>query len=111
VAVGAKVEVRNVGTNVTKTASTDERGAYLFSDLTPGTYDLAIEAPGFQPFARKALRVGATAVLRIDARLQVSALTEAVEVTATTPVLQTDRADSTSPSRPGRSTTCRSRAA
>ncbi len=34
----AKVEVLNVGTGVLKTAQTDERGAYLFNDLQPGTY-------------------------------------------------------------------------
>ena len=111
VAAGAKVQVLNVGTNVTKTATTDDRGAFLFSDLTPGTYDLTIEAPGFQPFARKGLRVGATAVLRIDARLAVSGLTEAVEVTAATPCSRRTAPTSTSPSRPGRSTTSRSRAA
>jgi outer membrane receptor protein involved in Fe transport len=93
VAQGAKVQVVNVGTNVTKNATTDERGAYLFGDLQPGVYDLSIETVGFQPFARKALRIEATAVLRIDARLQVSGVTEAVEVTASTPVLQTDRGD------------------
>jgi outer membrane receptor protein involved in Fe transport len=93
VAAGAKVEVRNVGTNVAKTATTDDRGAYLFSDLQPGVYDVTIEAAGFQPFVRKGLRVEATAVLRIDARLLLSGVSEAVEVTAATPMLQTDRAD------------------
>ena len=93
VAAGAKVQVLNVGTNVAKNATTDDRGGYLFSDLQPGVYDVTIESAGFQPFVRKGLRVEATAVLRIDARLQVSGVTEAVEVTAATPVLQTDRAD------------------
>ena len=37
VAVGAKVQALNVGTNVAKTATTDDRGAYLFSDLCPAS--------------------------------------------------------------------------
>jgi hypothetical protein len=93
VAAGARVQVLNVGTNIAKTATTDERGAYLVSNLLPGDYDVTIDAAGFQPFVRKGLRIEATAVLRIDARLQVSGVTEAVEVTAATPVLQTDRGD------------------
>jgi outer membrane receptor protein involved in Fe transport len=90
---GARVQVLNVGTNVARTATTDERGGYLFSDLQPGVYDVTIEAAAFQPFVRKGFRIEATAVLRIDARLQVGGIAEAVEVTAATPVLQTDRAD------------------
>ena len=39
VVVGAKVRALNVGTNVAKEATTDERGAFLFSDLLPGEYD------------------------------------------------------------------------
>ena len=93
VAPGARVDVLNVGTNLTKSATTDTRGGYLFSDLQPGAYDVTIELPGFQPFTRKGIRVDSAAVLRVDARLQVSGVTEVVEVAATTPVLQTDRAD------------------
>ena len=93
VATAAKVRVANVGTNVTRTATTDDRGGYLFSDLQPGLYDVTIEAAGFRPFVRKGVRIEATAVLRIDARLSVGGVAEAVEVTASTPVLQTDRGD------------------
>ena len=90
---GATVHATNAGTNIAKTATTDDRGAFLFSDLQPGVYDMAVESVGFQPFSRKGVRIDAGAVLRIDAHLQVSGLAETVEVAAVAPVIQTDRAD------------------
>ena len=34
----AKIEVLNTGTGLVKTQETDDRGAFLLSDLMPGTY-------------------------------------------------------------------------
>ena len=82
VAVGAKVEAVNVGTNVVKTATTDDRGVYLFSDLQPGVYDVTIDAHGFDLLTRKDLRIDANTVRRLDAELRVSGATETVEVSA-----------------------------
>jgi outer membrane receptor protein involved in Fe transport len=93
VVTGAKIEVVNTGTGVVKTATTDERGVYLFTDLQPGTYNVTIEAPSFQPVLRRDARVVTNSVLRVDAQLQVSTMTEVIEVSLSAPVLQTDRAD------------------
>ncbi len=93
VAVGATVQALNVGTNVAKTATTDDRGVYLFSDLQPGVYTVTIQVQGFVPLTRTDIRIEATAVRRLDAELRVSGGTETVEVSAVAPVLQTDRAD------------------
>jgi hypothetical protein len=90
---GATVEVVNTQTGVVKTATTDERGAYLLTDLQPGVYSVTIEAPSFRPMSQKDARVVSNAVLRVDARLELSAVADTVSVTATTPVLQTERAD------------------
>lgn len=93
VAVGATVRAINVGTGVEKTATTNDRGVYLFNDLQPGTYDVTIEAQGFRPFTTRGLTVVSNAVLRADAQLEVSALTDTIEVVATAAPLQTDRGD------------------
>jgi outer membrane receptor protein involved in Fe transport len=93
VVANAKVDALNVGTNVGKSTSTDARGVYLFSDLQPGVYDVTVEAPSFKTVVRKEVRVEAGAVRRIDARLEISAVVEIVEVSGAPPVLQTDRAD------------------
>ncbi len=93
VAVGATVRAVNVATGVAKTATTNDRGVFLFNDLQPGVYDVTVEAAGFRMHATKGLAVVSNAVLRADAQLEVSALTDSVEVVATAAPLQTDRAD------------------
>ena len=92
-ASGATVTVTNVDTGVVKTATTDDRGAYNLSDLLPGTYDVNIEAPAFQPFVQRGVPVTSNSIRRVDAQLSVSGVSETLEVTATAPLLQTDRAD------------------
>ena len=83
----------NVDTGVVKTVTTDDRGAYNLSDLLPGTYDVSIEAPSFQPFAQRGVPVTSNSIRRVDAQLSVSGVSETLEVTAAAPLLQTDRAD------------------
>ena len=79
---GATVRALNVGTNVTKEATTDTRGAFLFSDLLPGQYDVTFEAAGFTAVVHKGVRVDSNAVRRVDGRLEVSGVSETLEVTA-----------------------------
>jgi outer membrane receptor protein involved in Fe transport len=90
---GAAVEVLNVATGVSKSAKTDARGAYSFSDLLPGVYDVTIQGPSFRTVVHKGVRLDSNAVRRVDAQLELSTVTEIVEVTAQTAPLQTDRAD------------------
>ncbi|MET0552868.1 MAG: carboxypeptidase-like regulatory domain-containing protein, partial [Vicinamibacteria bacterium] len=92
-AAGATVTVTNVGTGVVKTATTDDRGAFNLSDLLPGTYDVVVEAASFQPFTQRGIVLTSNTVRRVDVALSVSGVSETLEVTATTPLLQADRAD------------------
>jgi hypothetical protein len=93
VVTGAKVEVLNVGTNVSKSTTTDERGGYLFSDLQPGIYKVTIVASSFKTLVQENVRIEANMVRRIDVELQTSGVSETVVVTASNVVLQADRAD------------------
>ena len=90
---GAKVEALNVGTGVTKQAVSDDRGTYLFSDLQPGTYKVTISAPAFAARVLENVAVTLNSVLRLDAQLSVSQVSESINVSAGAAVLQTDRAD------------------
>jgi hypothetical protein len=92
-AAAVRVEAVNAGTNVAKTAMTDERGVYQFGDLQPGAYTVTVTAPSFKTIVRRDVRIEAGAVRRIDAQLEISGVSEVVEVSVGTPVLQTDRAD------------------
>lgn len=93
VAAAAKVEALNVATNVARSTATDSRGNYLFSNLEPGTYQVTVKAPGFKTLVQKGVRIVTNAVQRVDIQLEVSQLSETVEVTSAPPILQTDRAD------------------
>lgn len=94
IVVGAKVEVLNTATAVSQTTVTDERGFYLFGNLQSGVYKLTITAQAFKPAAQENVRVEANTSRRLDVQLQVGDVNAgAVEISADTPVLQTERAD------------------
>ncbi len=78
----ASVTLRNTGTNIRTQVETNSSGIYVFPALNPGSYDLAIEAPGFRPrrVSNIPLSTGLTAT--IDAVLEVGQVSEAVEVQA-----------------------------
>src|SRR5437763_8757181 len=52
---GAKVEVKNTGTNQLTPTVTDSAGQYTVPFLQPGAYTLTIEASGFKKMAREGL--------------------------------------------------------
>jgi len=43
----SKVMLKNVATAVEHTTTTNDAGAYLFLDITPGSYLVSASAPGF----------------------------------------------------------------
>jgi hypothetical protein len=90
---GAKVEALNIGTGVSTSGVTDERGAYLFNSLQAGIYKLTITAQTFKTLSQTNIKVEANASRRLDAQLEIGDVTAIVQVTATTEALQTDRAD------------------
>ena len=90
---GTTVVAVNAGTGVSRTATTDARGTFNFSDLIPGVYDVTFELAGFKTLAQRGLRVDTNTVRRVDAKLEVSSVSETVEVVSSAAVLQTDRAD------------------
>lgn len=52
VIVGAHVELRQPETSITRSTATDSLGAYVFPNLTPGTWQLKVTSPGFAPASR-----------------------------------------------------------
>ncbi|HTS62744.1 MAG TPA: TonB-dependent receptor [Candidatus Acidoferrales bacterium] len=88
-----KVEALNVGTGVAKSAFCDDRGIYLLSDLQPGVYRVTLSAPSFATRVMQNVELNGNTVVRVDAVLQVSQVSESVTVIASAVTLQTDRAD------------------
>jgi hypothetical protein len=76
---GAGVTVTNLGTNAERTETTSNNGAYRITGLAPATYQVRIQAAGFQPYSAKVeITVGGHVTL--DGKLSVSSNTTQVEV-------------------------------
>ncbi|HWP98916.1 MAG TPA: TonB-dependent receptor [Vicinamibacterales bacterium] len=71
---------------------TDNDGRFLAPFLTPGEYAVRVELQGFRPIERRnvQVRLGQRVELT-DLRLQVGAVTEVVEVTASSPTVDVTR--------------------
>jgi hypothetical protein len=86
----ASVTLTNTGTNEKRSAQTDAAGSFRFVNLVPANYRLEVEAAGFKHMTREPIVVQVESAVRTDARLEVGALNETVEVTAATALLQTE---------------------
>jgi len=84
----ATVTLVNVGTQGTKTTTTDDGGNYRFVSLAPGAYKLTVEASGYAR-SESAITLLTEQNLNIPVTLKVGTVTEAVNVTATTPIVDT----------------------
>jgi hypothetical protein len=85
---GVTVSITAVATNLSRTGITGEEGTYLFAGLAPGVYRILVEASGFRPLIREGVRLATGESFRIDFRLEVGAVTEALTVTADEPLLR-----------------------
>ena len=88
----ANVTLVNLGTNETRTVQSNGSGDYIFTLLPVGHYSISVKASGFQESITKDLAVEAGDRARSDAHLQLGSESTVVEVTATTPLLQTENA-------------------
>lgn len=89
----ASVKITETSTNETRTAQTNDSGIYRITTVAAGTYRIEIAKTGFSGFVTSDVIVNQNNVVRVDARLQVGAQTQTVEVTAESAALETDRAD------------------
>ena len=84
---GVTVTVTQVETSVTRTAVTDETGAYLLPNLPTGPYKLQVSLQGFRTFERTGivLQVGATPTINVV--LAVGNVEETVSVEGAAPLV------------------------
>jgi len=88
----ATVNATNVQTQVASHGETTAEGNYYIPFLNIGEYEITVEAAGFKKLVRSGISLQAGSTIRIDAQLEVGALSQSVEVTAATPLLATDSA-------------------
>jgi Carboxypeptidase regulatory-like domain/TonB dependent receptor-like, beta-barrel len=90
---GVTVTITSVDRKTVDTVVTNEAGEYAKERLLPGLYEVKIELSGFKQAVYPDIRVNVDTQARLDAKLQVGAVNEAVTVEGYSPVLKTDRAD------------------
>jgi carboxypeptidase family protein len=79
-----------------QTTVTGQDGAYRFSDLPPGVYDVHAQLSGFQSFDRSELRLLFGTTLTVDFVLAVGSVTERMVVVGRAPAVDVTTARSTS---------------
>src|SRR5207247_7157528 len=89
---GASVTLTNEGTTAALTTTTSGDGGYKFTPVKIGTYNIKATYQGFQTVTQKAIQVNVGADVVIDVALKPGQVSEIVEVTSTTPVLETQNA-------------------
>lgn len=86
----AKVTITEDATGLSYSVLTNSVGEYIRPLLKPGTYTIAVEAPGFRRAAQKNVVVVGGDRVGVPITLTVGAVTETVEVSAEAPLLQTE---------------------
>src|SRR6185437_5714455 len=82
------VVLTNLGTRAKRTQPTNAEGLYQFVNVLPGQYSIEIQKPGFKRVLRSPVTVETQSTSKIDIALQIGDVSQSVEVTAQTPLLQ-----------------------
>ncbi len=86
---GAQVKVTSASTGQVFETSSDERGYWVVPALSTGTYKVTISSTGFKAAAFDNIKLDASVPARLNATLQIGAVTESVEVSAGAEIMQT----------------------
>jgi len=89
----ATVSVRNVTTNGSRTAQTDDEGRYRFSGMDVGDYELTVEVRGFAKYVQTGITLVLNQPASVDVTMKPGGLTEVVTVTENASMLNTSTAE------------------
>lgn len=84
---GVTVEVKNQDTGAVQTTVSDASGMYRFPALAPGRYDLAATLSGFEPAKNPNVVLTLGLLAKIDLSMKLSGVSESVEVTGVSPIV------------------------
>src|SRR5882724_5866198 len=89
---GATVIARNAATNTSKETTTNEEGAYLIVNLTPGDYEITVEAPNFKKAVLTKVTITVGQRADVDVTLEVGQITESITISgATAEIIETSK--------------------
>ena len=89
----ASLTLRDVGTNQTYTAVSNDNGLYAIPNLPPGTYELTTEARGFAKSTQRGIVLTVGQVATLDVTVSVAQAAEKVVVTTETPPVEPTRTE------------------
>src|SRR5580693_5518569 len=89
----ATLTLRDVGTNRTYTAVSNDNGLYVIPSLPPGSYELTTEATGFAKSTQTGIVLTVGQVATIDVTVSVAQSSEKVVVTTETPPVEPTRTE------------------
>ncbi|MBM3758323.1 MAG: TonB-dependent receptor, partial [Acidobacteria bacterium] len=78
----ATVTALHVGTGLTRTTTANTEGTFVLLSLPSGRYRITVTAPGFKASVQNDIELPVGQNIRVDARLDVGAVSERVEVAA-----------------------------
>lgn len=87
---GAQVTLTNKDTNQTQNATTNDLGRYVFSNLSPGTYEVSTTKTGFQQCVNSGVQLGSGGDVHLTCSMQVGAVSQKVVVEASALAVQTE---------------------
>jgi Carboxypeptidase regulatory-like domain len=89
---GATVTATNVGTQYSRSATTDSEGRYALRLLPVGNYMLVVSMPGFKNYSQTGILLEVGRNARIDPVIELGALSEVVSIVADAPLVETTSA-------------------
>ena len=93
VVAGATVEIKNLGTNLSRTLTTDEGGRFVALAVPPGKYSITVSKQGFATAVAEQLELTVGQALNLPVAMKVSSVEERVTITST-PTVDTVKTES-----------------
>lgn len=85
----AAVKVRQTGTGLERSTTSNAQGYFVVPSLPPSNYEMEVKAPGFQGFFQTNITLQANQSLTVNAVLSVGAVAETITVSAALPQVDT----------------------
>ena len=86
---GTTVTAKSPSTGFTRVEVSDAEGVYRLAALPVGLYEVTAELQGFKTVAKKDIIVSLGQTVSVDFAMQVASLSETVNVTGATPLIET----------------------
>jgi hypothetical protein len=93
VIAGAEVKARNLRTNITSSATSDEAGRFRIPQLQPGTYEVEIQKAGFARMIQGPIELNVNRSAELTVRMEVSGTAETITVASEAALINTTNAE------------------